>query len=159
MTVPVADGSLDVAAVATDVALLLANPPTMAVSTTGLNSFLTATETKWTATPYPPDQLRPFQAWFRLESIEYAETVSMSFGESRVLIRAIAVLQFERRDPAHTWSQMARFLSTDAVQKLLTTTLATSGAECVCDSADVAAPETAPDGSYARLEYALEIRT
>lgn len=159
MTSPVAADSLDIAAVATDVAALLAAPPTAAVSTTGLNAFLAATENKWTATAYPPDQLKPFQAWFRLDSIEYTEVMSVSFGESRVLIRAAVVLQFERRDPSGTWAQMARFLSTDAVQKLLTTQLATSGAECVCNSADIATPEQAPDGFYSRVEFALEIRT
>lgn len=159
MTIPVPDGKLDVSKVADDVAKLLANPPTAAISTTGLNAFLSATETKWTATSYPPDEVRPFQAWFRLASVEYAQTMSLGAGDVKVFIRAAVVLQFERRSTVNTWTQMARFLSPDAVQALLTTDLPTSGASCVCMAGEIVSPEASADTVYGRLEFELEIRS
>ena len=81
--------------------------------------------------------------------------VAASFGAitDRIQLSGSVIMQFQRRNIGNTWKQMAKFLSPDAVPNLLTTTLATSGVTCVCTSAKVAAPESVPEGTYARLEF------
>ena len=85
--------------------------------------------------------------------------MSLGAGDVKVFIRAAVVLQFERRSTINTWTQMARFLSPDAVQALLTTDLPTSGASCVCMAGEIVSSEASADTVYGRLEFDLEIRS
>ena len=150
----VAPANINVETIVDELMGLLAGPPTETVQTTGINALLEATEPKWVAFPHPPDKQEPYQTWFVLNEIDYSD-VAVSFGANtdRIKITGAIILQFQRRNVARTWKLMAKFLSPDAIPNLLTTTLPTSGVTCVCMSGRVAAPESVPEGTYARLEF------
>ena len=133
---------------------LLAGPPTVTVQMTGINALLEATEPKWVAFSHPPEKQEPYQTWFILDEVSYAD-VAVSFGANtnRINLTGSVVMQFQRRNVAATWKLMAKFLSPDAIPNFLTTVLPVSGITCVCTSGKVIRPETSPDGTYARLEF------